>query len=104
MRTITALALAAIATLASTTAAHAGQIEKADRNVNTVRVSYVEPIGAHRLYVELNNGAAYELSPCRYEDGRMCYWDAGSAGNGQGHSFVSVSGRVIYSKAVGAAR
>jgi len=26
--------------------------------------------------------------PCKYEDSVNCYWDAGSAGNHKGHSFV----------------
>lgn len=101
-RTLTVLALSA-AVLAPA-AAHANQLEAADRNVSTVRVSYVEPIGAHKLYVELNNGATYRLNACRYEDGRMCYWDAGDMGNGAGNSFVRVSGRIVYSSMVGGAR
>lgn len=84
--------------------AYAEQLEPADRNVSTVRVSYVEPSGARRLYVELNNGAAYRLSPCRVEDGRHCYWDADDRGNGAGRSFVRVSGRTVYSRLIGAAR
>jgi hypothetical protein len=28
--------------------------------------------------------------PCTYEDSVNCYWDAGAAGNGTGHSFFSV--------------
>lgn len=28
--------------------------------------------------------------PCAQEDGRNCYWDAGSQGNGAGHSFFSI--------------
>lgn len=84
--------------------AHGVQLEPADRNVDTVRVSYVEPVGARKLYVELNNGAAYRLNPCRHEDGRQCYWDAGDRGNGAGSSFVRVSGRLIYSSMIGGAR
>lgn len=95
-----ALTLAALAP----TAAHAEQIEPADRPVTTVRVTYVEPSGPRALYVELNNGATYRLNPCRVEDGRQCYWDADDRGNGAGRSFVVVSGRVIYSRLIGAAR
>lgn len=84
--------------------AYAVQLESADRQVDTVRVTYVEPVGARKLYVELNNGAAYRLNPCRVEDGRQCYWDAGDTGNGAGSSFVRVSGRIIFSAAVGGAR
>jgi hypothetical protein len=84
--------------------AYAVQLESAGRPVETVRVSYVEPVGTRQLYVELNNGAAYRLKPCRVEDGRMCYWDAGDRGNGAGSSFVRVSGRIIYSNKIGDAR
>lgn len=101
-----ATALAPLDTLngALVPAAHADQLEPADRNVTRVRVTYVEPIGARRLFVELNNGAAYRLNPCRYEDGRQCYWDADDRGNGVGRSFVAVSGRVTYSSMIGDAR
>lgn len=27
-------------------------------------------------------------TPCEYEDSVNCYWDAGSMGNGSGHSFI----------------
>lgn len=91
------MAIAALAIVLGTIApSHAVQLEKADREVSTVRVSYVEQVSARRIFVELNNGAAYRLSPCRYEDGRHCFWDAGSAGNGIGRSFVVVAGRVLY--------
>lgn len=100
MRNLAALFLATVATITSTTAAEAVQLEKADRDVTTVRVSYVEPVGARALYVEINNGAAYRLNPCRYEDGRHCYWDAGTSGNGAGDSFVRVAGRIIYTNKI----
>jgi hypothetical protein len=29
-------------------------------------------------------------TPCPYEDSMNCYWDAGTAGNGRGHSFYSI--------------
>lgn len=76
--------------------AYAGQVEPADRDVKRVHVTYVEPIRGRRLFVELNNGAAYKLRPCRFEDSRGCYWDAATRGNGRGRSFVVVSGRVLY--------
>lgn len=99
-----ALAGALVGAWLSPGRAYAVQLESADRPVETVRVTYVEPVGARRLYVELNNGATYRLNPCRYEDGRHCYWDAGTAGNGAGSSFVVVAGRVIYSDKIGDAR
>ena len=36
------------------------------------------------------------LPPCAYEDRDNCYWDAAHRGNGQGQSFVSLNGQVIY--------
>lgn len=100
---IIAGAIVAAAVLAPS-AAHAVQLESADRTVSNVRVTYVEPVGARQLYVELNNGATYRLNPCRVEDGRQCYWDADDMGNGSGSSFVSVSGRLVFSAAIGSAR
>ncbi len=29
-------------------------------------------------------------NPCPAEDSNMCYWDASTRGNGQGHSFVTL--------------
>lgn len=102
-------AVAAIATLLGITDAHADQIEPADRDVNTVRVTYVEPMGRVALYVELNNGATYRLRPCIYEDGssqpKGCFWDAGNRGNHVGDSFVVLPrGEFVYSVKIGNAR
>lgn len=102
MRGIVAAAVATL--ILAPAAAHADQLEPADRNVDTVRVTYVEPVGARGLFVELNNGAVYRLQPCRYEDSRHCYWDADSRGNGIGRSFIRVSGRIVFSRMVGDAR
>lgn len=89
--------LAAVAGLALTTGpADAVQLEKADREVSRVRVTYVEPARHGRLYVELNNGATYRLKPCRHEDSPSCYWDARSRGNGIGHSFATVDKVTTY--------
>ncbi len=33
---------------------------------------------------------------CELEDSPNCYWDASSAGNGVGHSFIDVDGFVFY--------
>lgn len=88
--------------------AYADQLEPADRDVRTVRVSYAEPVGRVALYVELNNGATYRLAPCRFEDGSGqrggCFWDASDRGNGIGDSFAVISGRFIYSARIGSAR
>lgn len=98
MRGILAPAVVAAGLALVPGAAHAEQLESADRKVDTVRVTYVEPVGRRALFVELNNGAAYRLNPCRVEDGRQCYWDADNRGNGIGRSFVSVGGRVIFTR------
>lgn len=36
------------------------------------------------------------LPPCEYEDSPNCSWDAGSAGNGVGNSFVNLDGTYYY--------
>ena len=107
-RTVNAITLAAmhlllafvtVAWLAPATPAHAEQIEAPDRSVDTMRVSYVEPMRGH-LYVELNDGSTWTLRPCRFEDGRHCYWDAGTRGNNRGRSFVVVRGTAIYTRLI----
>lgn len=103
IRSLVAAGLTAVC-LAPSAPAAAVQLEAADRHVDTVRVTYVEPVGRRGLFVELNNGAAYRLQPCRVEDGRHCYWDADDRGNNLGRSFVVVAGRVISSRMVGGAR
>lgn len=98
IRTLSRLTVAvATLTLAPVLAgpAHAERLESADRDVSTVRVSYIERMG-RTAYIELSNGAAYKLSPCRYEDGRQCYWSGSTMGNRSGRSFVVVAGRVHY--------
>lgn len=73
------------------------KIEKADREVSKRKITYVEDIDlGNRLYVELNNGATFELVPCPAEDSRNCHWDAHSVGNKVGHSFIDIRGKVIY--------
>ncbi len=76
--------------------AYAGEVEPATHEVKRERVTYAEPIGKRRAYVELNNGAAYKLKPCAFEDSRGCYWDAGEMGNGAGRSFVDIKGTAVY--------
>lgn len=39
------------------------------------------------------------LPACEYEDSRNCIWDAGTAGNGEGVSFVDIDGVVYYREA-----
>lgn len=52
------------------------------------------------LVVNPRGVAWTDLKPCRVEDGARCHWDAGTSGNGRGHSFVNLGstdhGTVIY--------
>lgn len=89
MRALLVTVAAVVATLVPA-AGHAVQVEPATSHPAHVRVSYLEPMTRGRVWLELNNGAAYRLKPCEWEDSRGCYWDAGTSGNGHGHSFVTV--------------
>lgn len=33
---------------------------------------------------------AWNTTPCEYEDSANCFWNAGKAGNGGGHSFYAI--------------
>ena len=92
MRKITAAAAAILAavTIGAAAPADARKLEPADTRVHFPRVAYLERLEHGRAYVELNNGAAYDLRPCALEDSSACYWDARARGNGRGMSFVSV--------------
>lgn len=49
--------------------------------------------------VLLDNGAVVDtatMPACASEDATDCYWDAASAGNGEGRSFVDVDGTAFY--------
>lgn len=71
--------------------AYAEQLEPAEHTVKHVRVvTHTEQTAPRRMFVELNNGAAYRLRPCHYEDSHGCYWNASTMGDGYGWSFVSV--------------
>ena len=42
-------------------------------------------------------GAATTFAPCETDEARtVCYWDAGTRGNGEGRSFLSTGTDVIY--------
>jgi len=45
-----------------------------------------------RLLVTLSNGYQAAINPCRVEDGRRCYWQAGVRGDRLGTSFVVLAG------------
>lgn len=36
-------------------------------------------------------------TPCEFEEDTNCYWNAAEQGNGEGESFVDVSGEAYYS-------
>lgn len=84
-------------------AAQAVELEDATSEVarKDLKVSYVDAVQVPkkrrvRLHVELNDGSAWLLKPCKYEDSEHCYWNAGKFGNGQGHSFVRVLRKTFY--------
>jgi hypothetical protein len=52
---------------------------------------------AHAEAVEVHDLPVYTyLPPCEYEDSSNCFWDAGSSGNGVGHSFYDIGGILFY--------
>lgn len=51
--------------------------------------------GTNLLSVTLSNGAHAVLTPCRFEDGRNCYWDASVRGNHRGRSLIVMKGHVF---------
>lgn len=61
-----------------------------------VWVSRAAPVGARDLQVTLSNGDVFDLPPCQSDDGRNCYWDALTFGDGSGESFVSLPGLVLW--------
>ena len=101
------LALFAAMLVASTTPAHAKavRVEARDTAKSDKTLSYVEPFRLRgkkgkrvptRLYVEFRDGSAWVFTPCKNEDSRNCFWWAEGRGNGRGHSFIDLGGRVIY--------
>lgn len=81
---LSTLALA-LSTLTLTPVAHAAPSPD-------VYVSRVTPLPGAAIRVTMSDGHRARLTPCRYEDGRRCYWHAPSRGNGRGRSFVVVRG------------
>lgn len=64
---------------------------------NVIPVSGLVPGSeSAKIVVILSNGKVDVLSPCRYEDGRHCYWAASARGNRQGRSFIVTRGRIFY--------
>lgn len=105
--TLVAIALATVAALApmTSTAAHAASAPAPTRQVHevtdpapwpTVTITKLINLKHGRAYVKLSNGAAFNMRPCRYEDGKRCYWNAAKAGNGLGTSFVRLHNTTMY--------
>lgn len=88
-----ALAGALIGAWISPGRAYADPVPATPDGVHVVKLG-AGPVGP-RIAVTLSNGARDILAPCRYEDGRACYWDGGEMGNGVGRSFVVTRGRVF---------
>lgn len=83
------LAVATLATMAPA-AAHADPVEDQPGGVYVSRISSA-PAGP-RITVTLSNVRTDQLRPCVVEDGRRCYWNAGTMGNGRGSDFLVLSG------------
>lgn len=61
------------------------------------RIVYAQRVeGTRWLLTEFNDGRLVVLRPCRYEDGRRCWWDADTSGAAGGDSFAVFGGRVFY--------
>lgn len=58
------------------------------------------PVEALEMEVEAPPLPAAEIPPCEFEDSENCYWDAATMGNGEGASFVDVSGTAYYEEAM----
>lgn len=73
------------------------RLESPTRQVNHVRVTYVQQTRTDRLWIEFNTGSLWSVRPCRFEDSNNCYWAARSRGNGTGRSFVTLKGKTYFS-------
>ena len=66
-----------------------------NNNDPALYVSRIVPVDAG-IRVTLSDGHRATLKPCRYEDGRRCYWNAEARGNGIGNSFLVARGTRFY--------
>lgn len=94
MRKLITAAAVALATMAPVGAAHADPVPDAPGGVYVQRISQA-PAGP-AITVTLSNGKRDQLTPCVYEDGRRCYWQADRRGNGRGSDFLVMSGTVFH--------
>lgn len=67
-----------------------------------LHVTHIQPVdsgplaGTGRIIVTLSNERSDVLKPCRVEDGRHCYWDASSRGNGIGRDYIVTRGHRFF--------
>lgn len=69
------------------------RVKWADYHVShrrVVGVDEVDSVGTGRYLVWFNNGAAFYMHGCVYEDGHRCVWNAHERGNHIGKSFVQL--------------
>jgi len=100
MRYLLAALAAVLVTLAIPAPSHAARgavrLEAPTRHVSHVRITYVQPARANRVWVEFNTGSLWSLRVCPAEDSSNCYWDARKQGNGHGRSFATIKGKTYY--------
>lgn len=53
-------------------------------------VMYVKHVKGPWLYIELADGSSWMATPCKYEDGRNCWWNAKRRGNHHGRSYLTI--------------
>jgi len=101
-RIVDAMCVVALVVVLVTLAGGWFNVAKADPvpdNNPRLYVKVIAPLvhdhGTH-LRVGLSNGRWDVLNPCRYEDGRHCYWVGSAMGNGNGRDFIVTAGRVYY--------
>lgn len=64
--------------------------------MKNLRVRHFEKLARGRALVAVNDGSVWIFRPCPLEDSPRCWWDAGTSGNGYGHSFVQLGRKTMY--------
>lgn len=75
--------------------AHADPVVNTNPDLYVVRIVAI-PERPNQIWIKMSNGDTDVLKPCRYEDGRHCYWNGGERGNHHGQSFLVTRGRIFY--------
>jgi hypothetical protein len=60
------------------------------------KIRHFEKLARGRALVAFNDGSVVIFRPCPLEDSPRCWWDAGTSGNGIGHSFVQYHRHTYY--------